>query len=54
MQQESRLLGEALQAKKTDPAPQPFVESIHAALNRYIEGTEWSDDVLLLAVRYKG
>lgn len=51
---ESRLLGEALQAKKTDPAPQPFVESIHAALNRYIEGTEWSDDVLLLAVRYKG
>ena len=51
---ESRLLGEALQAKKTDPAPQPFVESIHAALNRYIEGTELSDDVLLLAVRYKG
>ena len=51
---ERRLLGEVLQAANTNPAPKPFIESINDALNRYIEGTELSNDVLLLAVRYKG
>ena len=51
---ERRMLGEALQAANTNPSPKPFVESMNASVNRYIEGTELSDDVMLLAVRFVG
>ena len=46
------MLGEALQAANTNPAPRPFVESLNASVKRYIEGTELSNDVMLLAIRF--
>ena len=50
---ERRLLGDALQAMKTDPAPKPFVGSILAAVNRFIDTTPPTEDVVFLAIRYK-
>ena len=49
---ERRMLGEALQAANTNPAPKPFVESMNASVSRYIGETELSNDVMLLSVRF--
>ena len=49
---EKKILGAALQAMKLDPTPQPFVESMMEAVNRFTGDTEQESDINMFAIRY--
>ena len=51
---EKRMLGSALQAMKLDPRPKPFIENMLDAVHRFAGDFEQRDDMLLLAIRFKG
>lgn len=51
---EKRLMGDALQASKLNPAPKPFVESILQSLRRFTGDAGQQKDITMLAVRYSG
>ena len=50
---ERRLLGDALQASKLDPAPKPFVNHLSKSLKTYMGEAEPVDDLAMVAIRYK-
>lgn len=50
---ERRLLGDALQASKLDPAPEPFVNYIANSVKTYMGDAEPVDDLAMVAIRYK-
>lgn len=50
---ERRLLGDALQASKLDPAPEPFVNYIANSVKNYMGDAEPVDDLAMVAIRYK-
>lgn len=50
---ERRLLGDALQASKLDPAPEPFVNHLSKSLKTYMGEAEPVDDLAMVAIRYK-
>lgn len=50
---ERRLLGDALQASKLDPAPEPFVSYIVNSVKTYMGDAEPVDNVAMVAIRYK-
>ena len=49
---EKRMMGAALQAMKLDATPQPFVESMMEAVNRFMGNAEQTGDINMLAIRY--
>ena len=51
---EKRMLGCALQAMKLDARPKPFIENMLDAVHRFAGDFEQRDDIILLAIRYKG
>ena len=51
---EKRMLGCALQAMKLDARPKPFIENMLDALHRFAGDFEQRDDIVMLAIRYKG
>lgn len=51
---EKRMLGSALQAMKLDARPKPFIENMLDALHRFAGDFEQRDDIVMLAIRYKG
>ena len=51
---EKRMLGCALQAMKLDARPKPFIENMLDSLHRFAGDFEQRDDIILLAIRYKG
>ncbi len=50
---ERRLLGDALQASKLNPAPGPFVNYIANSVKTYMGDAEPVDDLAMVAIRYK-
>jgi hypothetical protein len=51
---EKRMLGSALQAMKLDPRPKPFIDNMLDAVHRFAGDYEQRDDMMLLAIRFKG
>ena len=49
---EKRMMGAALQAMKLDANPQPFIDNMMEAVNRYTGDTEQEADISMLAIRY--
>jgi serine phosphatase RsbU (regulator of sigma subunit) len=49
---EKRMMGAALQAMKLDATPQPFIDNMMEAVNRYTGDTEQEADISMLAIRY--
>jgi phosphoserine phosphatase RsbU/P len=58
MNPDKQLFGEdrlfALAAPQTGSGPKELVESLLAAVHRFAEGEEQSDDITVLALRYRG
>ncbi len=46
------MMGAALQAMKLDANPQPFIDNMMEAVNRYTGDTEQEADISMLAIRY--
>jgi serine phosphatase RsbU (regulator of sigma subunit) len=49
---EKRILGNALQAMKMDPTPQPFVNSMIEGVKTFTEGKHQQSDISVCAIKY--
>ena len=49
---EKRILGNALQAMKMDPTPQPFVVSMLEGVKTFTEGKHQQSDIAVCAIKY--
>lgn len=48
---EKRVRGEALQAMKLHPSPEPFIDSMHEAIEKYIGDTPQDYDMTMLVIK---